>query len=333
MTPGLWNRKVPRETGARQMPALELPDGRWLTDTTPIIEWFEGERPEPRVIPVDPLQAFASRLVEDYADEWMWRPALHYRWSYAGDAGLLSRRIVAELLGPIPLPSALKRLAIRARQRRRYVRGDGVTAATREHVEGVYLRTLDQLSAILSQRPFLLGDAPTLADFGFFASMFRHFSLDPTPAAIMLERAPAVYEWVARMWNARGSAGPSGLHSGVPADWGPLLGEIGSAYLPYLAENARSWKKRQAHFDVEIQGVRYRRLPTSRYRVWCLERLRAHFQALTEPAAAQARGLLEQHRCWEPLWSVEAPASGHDPEHRAPFGAGLEVFGEAVGGR
>jgi hypothetical protein len=31
------------------------------------------------VIPLDPLVAFVSRLVEDYADEWMWRPAMHYR--------------------------------------------------------------------------------------------------------------------------------------------------------------------------------------------------------------------------------------------------------------
>ena len=49
------------------------------------------------MIPADPLQAFVSRLVEDHADEWMWRPALHYRWSYSRDAHLLSHRIVEEL--------------------------------------------------------------------------------------------------------------------------------------------------------------------------------------------------------------------------------------------
>ena len=27
-----------------------------------------------------------SRLLEDYADEWLWRPAMHYRWSYEADA-------------------------------------------------------------------------------------------------------------------------------------------------------------------------------------------------------------------------------------------------------
>ena len=73
-------RTVRKKTGAAQMPAVELPDDRWMTDTTPMIAWFEREHPEPAVIPRDPLQGFVSRLVEDYADEWLWRPALHYRW-------------------------------------------------------------------------------------------------------------------------------------------------------------------------------------------------------------------------------------------------------------
>jgi len=36
--------------------------------------------------------------------------------------------------------------------------------------------------------------------------MFRHFGIDPTPSRIMRNTAPAVYEWVARMWNARRGA-------------------------------------------------------------------------------------------------------------------------------
>ena len=209
--------QVARRTGTAQMPAVLLPDGRWMTDTTPMIAWFETQVPEPAVLPGDPLQAFASRLLEDYADEWLWRPALHYRWSHRGDALLLSRRIVDELLPRVPVPGWLKRLAIRSRQTRRYLRGDGVTAATRPHVESVYLRTLDQLEAILASRSFLLGARPSLADFGFFASMFRHFALDPTPAALMLARAPAVYAWVARLWNARQLAAAARGRRRVPA--------------------------------------------------------------------------------------------------------------------
>ena len=326
MTARHFNRTVPRATGVAQMPAVELPDGRWMTDTTPMIEWLETQYPAPPVIPHDPLQAFASRLLEDYADEWLWRPAMHYRWSYRPDALLLSHRIVTELLPGVPLPQWLKRWAIRRRQFGGYVRGDGVTARTRAHVEGIYLRTLASLEAIFATRPFLLGGIPTLADFGFFASMFRHFGLDPTASALMRDRAPGVYAWVARVWNASASRTRGELLPGVPTDWGPLLDDAGGAYLPYLCANAEAWKAQRRRFDVVIQGTPYERVPTSRYRVWCLERLRQHAEALPDAAGRDARALLERHGGWEPLWRVDNPNSGHDPEGRAPFARGLKVF-------
>jgi glutathione S-transferase len=325
MTP-LVRARVGRRTGTTQMPAVELPDGRWITDTTPMIAWLETQQPEPAVIPPDPLQGFVSRLVEDYADEWMWRPALHYRWSHRGDAQLLSRRIVDEMV-TIPLPGALKRAAIRLRQRSRSVRGDGITAATRPHVEGVYLRALEQLDAVLAETPFLLGARPTLADFGFFASMFRHFALDPTPGALMLERAPRVFAWVARVWSARAPTTQGALATGVPATWSPILREIGDAYLPYLGANAEAWKARAPRFDAVLQGVRYERLPTSRYRVWCLESLQRQLAALPDAPRAEARRLLDAHGCLEPLLRVAAPESGYDPDGAAPFVRGLPVFG------
>jgi glutathione S-transferase len=325
MTP-LVRAKVGRRTGTAQMPAVELPDGRWMTDTTPMIAWLETQHPEPAVIPRDPLQGFVSRLVEDYADEWLWRPALHYRWSHRGDALLLSRRIVDEMMARVPVPGAMKRWYIRQRQLRRYVRGDGITAATRAHVESVYLRSLDHLEAIFAARPFLLGARPTLADFGFFASMFRHFGLDPTPAAILLERAPGTFEWLARLWNARGSRTNGALAAGVPGDWSPILRDIGDAYLPHLCANAEAWKAGRTRFDVTIQGTPYRGLLVSRYRVWCLEQLRRHFASLADDARSDAQQLLEAHGCWEPLWRVEALASGYDAAGEAPFARGLAVF-------
>ena len=41
-------RKVlERELGVMQMPAIILPDGRFMTDTTKMIEWFEARHAEP----------------------------------------------------------------------------------------------------------------------------------------------------------------------------------------------------------------------------------------------------------------------------------------------
>ncbi|MAI24866.1 MAG: glutathione S-transferase [Spirochaeta sp.] len=319
-----FNRKImsmlSRQTGTSQMPAVELPDGRFMTDTTPMIDFLESAYPEPSVIPPEPVQGFMTRLVEDYAEEWLWRPAMHYRWSYRKDALLLSRKIVDEIMPDIPLPGLVKRWMIRRRQHGGWVRGDGVTSETWDHVEGSYLKTLDQLEAIFASRPYLLGEAPTLADFGFFASIFRHFSQDPTASDIMRVRAPHVFEWQARLWNERSSrlSSPT-LLSGIPEDWGPILDEIGSAYLPYLCDNARAWKAGEKQHTVEIQGVTYRKLPTSQYRVWCLERLQAHFRNLPKEVQPQARARLESHGCWEPLFRIQKPDSRYDEEHQVPF--------------
>ncbi len=311
-------RRLRRETGASQMPAVELPDGRFMTDTTPMIDWFESEYPLPAVIPPDPLQGFMSRLVEDYAEEWLWRPAMHFRWSYRKDASLLSGRIADEIMR-IPIPRFLKSFAMRRRQHGGWVRGDGVTRETWDHVEGCYFKALDQLEAIFAVRPYLLGAVPTLADFGFFASMFRHFSQDPTPADIMRERAPGVFAWQARLWNARGSRTQGELVRGIPEDWSPILRELGSAYLPYLCANALGWKAGERRHDAEIQGVHYRDLPVSQYRVWCLERLRAHYEALPEAPKKETRNLLEAHGCWEPLFRLRDLNSRYDEAGAVPF--------------
>jgi hypothetical protein len=207
-------------TGVAQVPGLQLADGRWLTDSTPIIAWLDARYPDAGVIPRDPVVAFFSRLLEDYADEWLWRPAMHYRWDYPEGAQHLSRVLVDEAARHIPLPGGQ-----------------------------------------------------------------------------------------------------------VPDDWGPTLDSIGSAYLPYLCANAEAWQAGQSHFDVDIEGAPYRRIRTARYRIWCLQELRRHFDELSGPQQEEVRARLEAHGCWEPLWRVGKPDSGLDPERTAPFAGSHSMTG------
>ena len=324
---------IEKRTGIAQVPALHLADGRWLTDSTPIIHWLDTRYPDVSVTPRDPVCAFFSRLVEDYADEWLWRPAMHYRWDYTESAAHQSRVLAIddENARDHPLPGFVKRYAIRTRQRKLFTAGDGVNAETWDHVEKVYLDSLKYLNAIFDQRPYLLGSRPSLADFGFFGPMFRHFAMDPTSARIMRETAPAVFEWVARLWNAKASRSTGEWLDHVPDDWSPILDSIGSAYLPHLCANAESWKKQQSRFDVAIEGVPYRQLRTSRYRVWCLEELRRHFNELPDSQQPAVRTRLEAHGCWEPLWRVEDPASGIELDPKAPPMAGHSAIGLGPG--
>jgi len=290
--------------GSTQNPALRLANGTWMSDSTPIIDWFEKEYPAPAVLPPEPIQRFFSLLLEDYADEWLWRPAMHYRWFYTRGARFASTLLAAETNSKAArhLPQFIKRRVVTQRQRNGYTSGDGICVDQVGGVEAIYHRTLAQLETIFKARPFLLGDKPSLVDVGFSGPMFRHFALDPVPADIMRQTAPAVYEWVARLWNTRLEDCEGSLLSGIPDDWGPILNEIGNAYLPYLCANCDAVEAGQARFDAEIDGVQYRGARWSHYRVWCLQKLRDHFLALSTSEQAQAQAILEQHNCWEPLW-------------------------------
>ena len=272
-------RRCAAHTGVNQIPQVESPDGSWLVDTTLIIEHYERSQPEPRVTPQDPAVAFVSLLLEDYADEWLWRPAMHYRWSYPETARLMSGRL-AEHLNERRAPQWVKRTYWYLRQYGIFVRGDGVTRATRAAVEASYLDTLDALDAMFARRPYVLGERPTEADFGFFASMFRHFASDPTPSRIMRERAPHVLEWTARMWSLapeRFATAP--LSTALVADLAPLLGAVASIYLPYLDANAAAYAAGQKRVRYDVQGVTFDE-PTKPYRVWCRDRLQRRLVAL-----------------------------------------------------
>ncbi len=305
-------------TGVMKVPAVKTAEGRWLKDSTPMIDWFDREFPESKVAPEDPAIRFVSKLVEDYADEWLWRPAMYYRWHY--DHRELGRRIGREI-ARLPLPLFLRARMMASRQTRTFVKNDGVDKHTRDHVERTYLENLDALQAILTDSPFLLGARPTLVDFGYMGPMFRHFSIDPTPARIMRERAPAVYEWVARMWNAKASNfdQQAPLLDFSHAGWDFILTDALQTYLPSLLENFRAWNAGKKKFDYKTAQATYRNLPVVHYRVWCMEELQRLHKELTPAEKAEVSGILERRGSLDPLFSEGHVDSGLAKEFVLPL--------------
>jgi glutathione S-transferase len=326
----IHQKEIRKHVGAVQMPVVERQDGRWMSDSTPILQQLESEHPTPAIFPPDAAVRFIGLLLEDYADEWLWRPAMHYRWSYAHDRELLSSIIVDELMTHIPLPRFVKRRIIQLRQRVGFVIRDGVRKQTREHVEAGYLTALDNLGRMLETRPYLLGDAPSVADFGFMAPMLRHFGQDPTPADLMRERAPAVYAWVGRVWNAKPPASGPRFVDAIPEDTAPMLKEVSETHLQQLAANAEAFARGARRFGMCVQGCEYVNLPVSRYRVACLERLRAAHAELSEADRAAVQTLLPHPKAailWDPSFRAR---SGYDEEGEAPFNRAINVYGNGV---
>ncbi|MGB1580940.1 MAG: glutathione S-transferase N-terminal domain-containing protein [Nevskiales bacterium] len=277
-------------TGLMKVPVVECANGEWLKDTTPMLYWFDQQYPAQSIIPQDPVSHFICRLVEDYADEWLWRPALYYRWNFAQDRRLLGDRIAREVLSGWPFPG-ITGWYFAQRQKAVNIKGDGVRPHNEEHVVDTYLNNLNNLELILQTTPYLTGSHPSLVDFGYFASMFRHFGLDPTPARIMRKQAPAVYEWLARLWNAKVSRMPQEQKIGdfSHSGWDWVLGDIVQTYLPYLADNALAWQESRKRFDFELPHVRYPQLPVSQYRTWCRGELQRAYAALTDSERQQVK--------------------------------------------
>jgi len=327
-------KRILQHTGAIQVPMILRDDGRWMSDSTPIIAQLETEHPDRPIMPSDPVVRFIALLIEDYADEWLWRAAMHYRWSYEHDRALLSRILVDEITGHLKIPRFMKLRMISKRQRTGFVIKDGVTGTTQEHVESGYRRALANMTAMLQDRPYLLGDSPSIADFGLMGPMLRHFGQDPTPQEIMRNEGPAVYEWIGRVWNAGATSAHSETANSfvneIPSSATPMLQEIAETHLVQLDANAKAYAQGKQHFEMTVQGCQYQNLPVSRYRVYCLERLREEFDQLSRTEQKKVKLVLTSSDA-EVIWRDDMSASsGYDTAREAPFNKAINVYGKGV---
>ncbi|CAE7600220.1 unnamed protein product, partial [Symbiodinium microadriaticum] len=167
-----------------------------------------------------------------------------------------------------------------------------------------YLDLLDIMQDILSQQPFLFGNHPTLVDFGFAGPFFRHFSSDFTPRKVMQIRAPAVYEWIARLWNCKHSklTCENGFPTAgcMPATWAKLLPLLRD-YLEYLHLNAVAYRDKKKVFAWNCSGQVFR-VPVVKYRVHCRMKLQQHFDKLDDVSKEAVKTILHGIDCWDLLW-------------------------------
>ncbi len=279
--------EIERHTGVKKMPAIVLPDGRWLHDSTWMIRWFEEQHPSPAVRLEDPAEEFVAFLIEDYGDEWLWRPAMWWRWVPPVAQRQVGRRIANEFFGPFlngPIGAWFA-----WRQRREWLYADGVTRSTDGWVEQLYRDELATLGQVFERRPFVLGHRPTWADFGYFGSMYRHFSNDNEPAEVMRREAPAVYEWVARLWN--GDRGTADVGFDV-SNLDRLFDRIRGDYLPYLQQNATAHASGRRSFDFDGATATLRGTVTTTYRVHAWNALLDQWSRLSPDQQEQVETLV-----------------------------------------
>jgi glutathione S-transferase len=308
-----------KNTGCEQLPQMydRRPDTkdseRWLRDTTYIIEHLENDSrlQDCHIIPTCPFQRFFLKLFEDYADEFLWRPAMFFRWEPKFDREIMGIRFTYEFSRTSQfrywlLPFATRRYLLSLRQWLLSSYGEGCdTLAKKQVIIDQYYELLEILEEILSQQFYLFGNHPTLIDFAFAGPCFRHFSSDFTPRKIMQQVAPNVYEWLARLWNCKYSKisqqipNPQfPLPNTLPPTWHRLLSLLPD-YFEYYQLNALAYYQGKKFFLWKYKGETCQ-VPVVPYRAWCRQELLKLFhEQCSESVQEQILSILKQYQCAE----------------------------------
>jgi len=268
------------------IPLVITPEGEGLQDSTPILERMERLFPDPSIEPPDPALGFLSALIEEYADEWGNKPMFHFRWWYEPDQKSAAERIARANL-PGASDEAVQKLAgsLEGRMIPR-LRLVGSSAETKPQIEASFRRQLAILEPHLSRRPYLFGGRPCLADFGLFAQLYE-CSIDPTPGAVLRERAPRVLTWIERMLTPA-ALGDFEPWSSLAPTLEPLLAqEVAGLFLPWSTANAKALAAGQAEFEVALEGRPFRQ-QTQKYHARSLAALMQRYAKLAEPRTLDA---------------------------------------------
>ena len=186
--------------GLVTFPVLETPQGRFIQDSTDIVEYLEECHSGRPMLPPSPVQRVIAHMLDGFGLEGMLATAMHYRWSYRAKQEDFLRAEFGR--GLYNGPNRAQRAAAGERIMA-YMSGAlpalGITAAAIPAIERAYEELLEALDIHFQQYPYLLGFHPSIADFGMMAPMFAHLGRDPVPANLMKQRAPNVFRWVERM--------------------------------------------------------------------------------------------------------------------------------------
>ena len=156
--------------GYRRTPFLQIGADVYC-DTALICDVLERLRPAPSLYP-EPIQSL-SRIVAQWADSSVFWAVVTYN---RGASGELPAAVFAD----------------------RKAMGFDVEWLCPADATAAYKTYLRRLSNMLAQQPFLLGTAPSIADFSAYQALWLAHGRGPTPVPLPID-APALVSWMQRM--------------------------------------------------------------------------------------------------------------------------------------
>jgi len=173
VTPGIGQLELYKMSGQRQVPVLK--DGQEIVaDSTAIAKYLDRKYPERPIIPVNPEQRGLCLLIEAWADESI---GLKARKALFG--GLSQSQTFRTSVLPSTTPDFVK-LLVPGDFLNLLGSGIGFGPDVVKSAQEDLKQDLEALSLILLDRPYLVADYPTLADFAVAGlSMYIKFPDGP----------------------------------------------------------------------------------------------------------------------------------------------------------
>jgi glutathione S-transferase len=278
------------------IPLVVTPDGEGVQDSTPILERFEAQHPEPSIHPGDPITAFVSTLIEEFGDEWGNKWMFHYRWAREADRVSASERIVQSMM-PDAKGEALAKAAAGIRERMiGRVWFVGSSPETAPQIEKSYREGMAQLEAHLDGRKYLFGARPAFGDFGLWGQIYNAWT-DPTAGGILNDGCPNVVAWCERMLEPK-AEGDFESWAALAPTLSPLLrDQVGARFLPWSQANAKAIADGAEEFSVALPDGVYTQKP-QKYHAKSLRALREKYASA---ASAELDAALDSVGCLEVL--------------------------------
>ena len=219
------------------VPVVETPAREFMWDSTSMIHHLELRYPERAVLPQDPVQRFLCYVIEDAADEWLYRPAVGSRWYFTENNAVggfeLARDIALRM--PVACDQAYAGVAEHVRSSCPLL---GVTGDTIQlWIDDVLRPWMRTLGAHLGRRPYLFGERPSLADFALFGGNAAHFTNDPLCRRWLDEDGPAVVQHTHRLLEPEDQQfGPWDDPRAASDTLVDALADLGTRYLPWVSQ-------------------------------------------------------------------------------------------------
>jgi len=307
-----------RKTGSVQMPQIETTQGVIIQDTTLICDYLEDNYPEKSMLPTSPIQLTVSRIIQEFANDFMILPAMHYRWNFK----LTNWKICYYEFAQMAIPRYLFFLKpivaanITPKIEMAYRKMGGLDKDFLPEIEKWYLNFLEKLNVHFSHHKYLLGNKPSIADCALMGPLYAHLGRDAYPKKIMLRVAPKVYQWVRRMNEPDHSDTDYMINDTIPETLLPILelifkhqGEKTAGIIKKTNEHLESLTDvnqllRRFSGKAEFRLGQYTGMrPTETHIAWLRQKMLTEYDALGESEKKLVNNFLEKYN-WMQLFDL-----------------------------